>query len=86
MSKREREKRKRGFRFSLRSTEIGLSVLIGARGKVYLCDESFAWVREYGVFAKLQKVGVFPTWVISSLKVIQWFGVFLEISIPKPWD
>ena len=42
MSRRERENGKRGFRFSLRSTEIGLSVFIGARGNVHLCDESFA--------------------------------------------
>ena len=39
------QKRKRGVRsstFSLRFTEIGSSVFVGVRGKVYLCDESFA--------------------------------------------
>ena len=41
---RERERKKRGFRFSLRSTEIGSSVFVGARDKVLLHDESSAWV------------------------------------------
>ena len=68
--KREREKGKRGFRFSLRSTEIGPLVFVGARGKVHLREESFVSVQESRVFAKHQEVGVFPTWVISSLKVI----------------
>ena len=39
---RERKKGKRGFRFSLRSTEIGPSIFIGARDKVHLRKESFA--------------------------------------------
>ena len=50
---REREKGKRGFRFFLRSTKIGQSVFVEARGKVHLRDKSFTWVRESGVFAKL---------------------------------
>ena len=40
-----REKEESGVRsstLSLRSTEIGLSVFVGARGKVHLQDESFA--------------------------------------------
>ena len=44
--------------FPLGFTEIGPSVFIEARGKVHLCDESFAKVQESGVFAKLQEVGV----------------------------
>ena len=39
------QKRERGVRsstFSLRFTEIGPSIFVGARGKVYLRDESFA--------------------------------------------
>ena len=37
-------------------TEIGSSVFVGARGKVHLRDESFAYVQESG--AKIQEVGV----------------------------
>ena len=55
---------------SLRSTEIQPPVFIGVRGKVHIRDESFSWYDNMGVFAKLQEVGNFPTWVISSLKVI----------------
>ena len=43
--KRKRKKKKRGMRsstFSLGFTEIGLSVFVGARGKVHPRDESFA--------------------------------------------
>ena len=45
---REREKKEKGgfFGFSLRSTEIGPSFCEGARSKVHLRGESFAWVRE----------------------------------------
>ena len=49
----------RNSSFSLDSTEIGPSVFVGARGKVRLHNESFAWVQESGVFAKLRKVGAF---------------------------
>ena len=41
---KKRKKKKRGVRsstFSLGSTEIRLSVFVGARGKVHLRDESF---------------------------------------------
>ena len=54
--KKKRVKKRRGVRsssFSLDFTKIGSSVFIRARGKVQLRDESFAWVRESGVFAKL---------------------------------
>ena len=44
--KKKKRKRKesgvRSFTFSLRSTEIGLLVFVGVRGKVHLCDESFS--------------------------------------------
>ena len=40
--------RERNSTFSLRSTKIGSSVFVGARGKVHLHDEGFAYVREYG--------------------------------------
>ena len=59
--KKKKKRRKRGVRsstFSLDFTEIGPSVFIGVRGKVRLCDESFAWIREYEVFSKLREVGV----------------------------
>ena len=68
--KEKKKKRKNGFHFSPRSMEIEPSVFFGARRKVHLRDETFAEVREYGVFAKLQEVGFFLTWVISSLKTI----------------
>ena len=58
---KEREKKKRGVRsstFSLGFTEIRSSVFVGARSKVRLRDESFAWVQESVVFAKLREVGV----------------------------
>ena len=42
--KGEREKGIRIFRFSLRSTEIGQTVFVGARGKVHPRIESYAWV------------------------------------------
>ena len=59
--KKKRKKNKRGVRsstFSLGFTEIGPLVFVEARGKVHLCDESFAWVQESGVFDKLREVGV----------------------------
>ena len=40
--RKKNESRVRNSTFSLRSTEIGPSVFVGARGKVYLRDESFA--------------------------------------------
>ena len=39
---REKETEVRSSIFSLRSTEIGPSVFVGARGKVHLRDENFA--------------------------------------------
>ena len=56
--RKKKESEVRSSTFSLRSTEIGSSVFVGARGKVHLRDESFTYVQEYGVFAKLQEVGV----------------------------
>ena len=56
MREKKKEKKKRGVRsstFSLGFTEIGSSVFVGARGKVHLRDESFAWVQESWIFAKL---------------------------------
>ena len=69
---REREKKRKKvvFRFSLRSTEIGLSVFVEPRGKVHLRNESYAWVPKSVGFVELQEVGNFRTWIISSLKVI----------------
>ena len=56
--------------FSLRSTEIGPWVFVGARGKVGSCNEDYTWVRKSLSFVKLHKVWNFPTWAISSLKFI----------------
>ena len=58
---RERERGKGVFRFSLRSTEIELSVFIGARRKVDPCIASYAWVPKSGSFVKLHEVENFPT-------------------------
>ena len=61
--KRSRERKKKGkgvFRFSLRFMEIGLLVFVGARDKVHLRDESYAWVPKYRSFVKLKEVGNFP--------------------------
>ena len=42
-SEGEKNFRERNSTFSLRSTEIGPSVFVGARGKVHLRDESYTW-------------------------------------------
>ena len=68
--KGERKKKRRGFRFSLRSIEIGLSIFIGARGKVDPRNESYTWVPKSRIFVKLQEVENFSIWIISSLKTI----------------
>ena len=68
--KREREKEKWVFHFSLRSSEIGLSVFVGERRKVDPRIESYAWVPISWSFVKLHVVGNFPTWNIYTLKVI----------------
>ena len=68
--KRERKKTKRGFCFSLRSTEIGPCVFVEARGKVGPRNEGYAWVPKSRGFVKLQEVDNFPTLIIFSLKVI----------------
>ena len=41
---RKKNEKKKVFRFSLRSTKIGSSIFVGARGKVHLRYESFIWV------------------------------------------
>ena len=58
------------LRFSLRSTEIGSQVFVEAKGKVSPYIESYAWVSKSWSFVKLHEVENFPTWVLSSLKVI----------------
>ena len=70
--KREREERgrERNSSFSLRSTEIGPSVFVRARGKVYPRIASYAWVPKSWSFVKLHEVENFPTWNIFNLKVI----------------
>ena len=56
--------------FFLRFIEIGPWDFVGARGKVGLCDESYAWVPKSWSFVKLHEIGNFLTCVIFSLKVI----------------
>ena len=56
--------------FFIRSTKIGLQVLVGAKGKVDLRDESYAWAPKSWSFVKLHEVGNFPTCVIFSLKAM----------------
>ena len=70
---RKRARKRKGsekFRFSLRSMEIRLLVFIGAKDKVHLCDESYAWVQKSWSFVKLNDVGNFPTLNIFSLKAM----------------
>ena len=67
---REERGRERNSTFSLRSTKIGSSVFVGARRKVDPRIASYVWVPKSWSFVKLHEVGNFPTWVISSLKVI----------------
>ena len=55
-------------REALRSREIRLTVLVRSRGNVHLRDESYTWASKLGSFVKLQEIGNFPTWIISSLK------------------
>ena len=69
-NRRGREKKKKVFRFSLRSMEIGPWVFVGARGKVGQRNEGYAWVPKSWSIFKLHEVGNFPTWIISSLKTI----------------
>ena len=58
------------LRFFLISTKIGPQVFVGTEGKFDPCDESYAWTPKSWSFVKLHEVGNFPTYVISSLKVI----------------
>ena len=67
---KERKRKQKIFRFSLRSTEIGLWVLVGAKGKAGPRNESYAWVPKSWSFIKLHEGGNFPTSIIFSLKVI----------------
>ena len=59
--KREREERyrERNSTLSLRSTEIGPSIFVGARGKVDPCIATYAWVPKSWSFLKLHKVEIF---------------------------
>ena len=68
--KRERKEKKKVFNLSLRSTEIGLSIFFGARGKVSLCNKGYAWVPKSWSFVKLHKIRNFPTWIIFNLNNI----------------
>ena len=68
MSREKGENRERNL--SLRSTEIGSWVFIGARGKVNPHNEGYAWVPKSRGFLKLQEAGNFPTWNIFSLKAM----------------
>ena len=58
------------LRFFLRSMKIEPQVFVGAEGKVDLRDESYAWAPKSWSFVTLHEVGNFPTYVISSLKVV----------------
>ena len=58
------------LRFSLRSTEIGPKIFIGAEDKVNPRNEGYTWVPKSWSFVKLHEVENFPTNVISSLKAI----------------
>ena len=58
------------FRFSLKSTKMGLQVFVGAKNKVDPCITSYVWVPKSLSFVKLYDVGNFSTCVISNLKDI----------------
>ena len=70
MGERGRKEKSRERILSLRSMEIGPWVFVGARGKVGPGNKGYTWVPKYRGFVKLQEVENFPTWNISSLKVI----------------
>ena len=53
----KREREKRGSIFSLRSTEIDLSISDEPRFKVGVLDESYAWIPETPSFAKVRAEG-----------------------------
>ena len=64
-NRRNRErKKKKVFRFSLRSTKIGLWVFVEEKGKVSPHNEGYVWVPKSWGFVKIQEVGNFPTWII----------------------
>ena len=63
-NKQERERKKKVFRFSLRSTNIGSWIFVGVRGKVGPRNEGYAWVPKSRGFIKLQEVKNFPTCII----------------------
>ena len=73
---REEEGGERSSTLSLEFPVIGPSVSIRARRKVLLLDESFAWVRESWVFAKLREVGVFLLLglILSKSQMVEVFG------------
>ena len=58
------------LRFLLKYMEIGPQVFVGAKGKIDIHNESYAWTPKSWSFVKLHEVGNFPTCVISSLKAI----------------
>ena len=72
---KKRKDKRRGVRSSNLSLEfavIGPSVLVGARGKVGPCNESYGWVPKSVGFVKLREVGFFlPLDFILGLRAIQ---------------
>ena len=67
---RERERGKKVFRLSLRSTEIELSVFVVARRKVDPRIANYTLVPKSWSFVKLHEVENFPTWNIFNLKAM----------------
>ena len=77
--------------FSLKYRAIRLSAIFGARRKVALRGEGFAWVPDLGSFLKLQEVGVSPyLGFIHSLSTLSMFelneAVRGRLIGPKTWD
>ena len=66
----ESERKKRGENKRGIFSVFRLSKLDGSRIKVRPCNKSYAWVPKSGSFVKLQEVEIFPTLIISNLKVI----------------
>ena len=77
--------------FSLKYRAIRPSKVFGARRKVVLCGEAYAWAPVLGSFVKLREVGVSP-----YLGFILYLSVFMMFELieavrgrligPKTWD
>ena len=72
IGEREIKRKEKKMGFSLLSKIYGSRAVgfLRSKGKVDPRNESYVCVPKSGSFVKLQEVGNFPTWIISSLKSI----------------